>query len=258
MRAVVINLDRSTDRLATFSAQAAQIGLAFERLPAIDAGQVETAGGYLRPGEVACFESHRLAWRMLVASEAPWLAVFEDDACLDPSIVGLLRDDGWIPPGTDLVKLETFGERVALAAKGTPAPGCRLHRLRSTHLGAAGYVISRRWAMELLLRSEVWEHPVDWLLFDLHTDSSPGAVVLQAVPAPCIQEQWLAAGRNRTPLHRSLIEGRGIRPPESQPPRLPKWRREVGRIGRQIRRLPDAIRKGGERSRWLVVPFAGA
>ncbi len=36
MRVVVINLDRSPERLAEFGAEAARCGLDFERLPAID------------------------------------------------------------------------------------------------------------------------------------------------------------------------------------------------------------------------------
>jgi glycosyl transferase family 25 len=256
MRAVVINLDRSTDRLATFREQAERIGLAFERLPAVDVVRIDFERGALRPGEVACFESHLLAWRMLVDSGEPWLAVFEDDVCLDAAIVPLLSGDDWIPPATDVVKLETFQDGpVVMAPRGRPVPGGRLHRLHSTHLGAAGYIISRDWAAELLRLADGYVLPVDWLLFDLDTDGSPKARILQVVPAPCIQQQWLAAQANQAPLHATLIEGREIKPPKPQQGRASKWRREVRRIGRQIRRLPVTLRKALTPSRRMVVPF---
>lgn len=255
MRAVLINLDRSTDRLAAFREQAERIGLPFERLAATDAAQIHFGRGDLRPGEVACFESHKRAWQMLVDSGEPWIAVFEDDVCLGSAIVALLGRHDWIPPATDLVKLETFQERVVLAPRASAAPGCRLHRLYSTHLGAAGYVISRRWAAELLRMSDGYREPVDWLLFDLDTDASPKANILQVVPAPCIQQQWLAARANQAPMHQTLIEGRETKPPKPQLGRVSKWRREFARIGRQVRRLPVKIRKALTPSRRMVVPF---
>ena len=43
MRVLVINLDRSPERLDAFGAEAARCGLAFERLPAVD-GQLLADG----------------------------------------------------------------------------------------------------------------------------------------------------------------------------------------------------------------------
>jgi glycosyl transferase family 25 len=256
MRAVVINLDRSTDRLAAFRAQAERIGLTFERLPAVDAAQIDFGRGLLKPGEIACFESHKVAWRMLVESGEPWLAVFEDDVCLTDEIVALVGRDDWIPPGTDLVKLETMGE-VDLAPTALPAPAGKVHRLYSTHLGSAGYVISRAWAAHLLRASEGYVLPVDWLLFDLDTATSLKPMVLQAVPAPCIQELYLAERNSQAPVFASLIEGREIKPPKPKLSRFGMCRREAGRIGRQIRRLPVTLYKALRPSRRLIVPFGG-
>lgn len=92
----VINLDRSSDRLARISTALQDEGLAFERVPAIDASELEPAifeqvydalenrRNYLAPlspQEVACFLSHRRAWQtFLNTSDAPFAIFLEDDA----------------------------------------------------------------------------------------------------------------------------------------------------------------------------------
>lgn len=261
MRVLLINLDRSVERLAMFRGQAETLGLTFERLPAVDAVTLTTARGPLTPGETACFESHRLAWRRLVESGEPWQAVFEDDAHLRPPITALLRADDWIPAGIDLVKLETFNVPVRLSVTGTSAHGVSLHRLRSPHLGSAGYIIARDYAADLLRRTEDvgdFTLPVDWALFGQGGRSCPKARVLQVVPALCIQEQWLAQAQGRPLLHESLIEhshGRQDRPILSD---REKYRREAARIGRQIRDLPVTIREVLTPGRVLTIPYASA
>ena len=92
----VINLNRSTDRLVQVSAALHAAGLAFERIPAIDASELEPAiterfydeganrRSYLAPlspQEVACFLSHRRAWQTFLHTRDDPFAVFlEDDA----------------------------------------------------------------------------------------------------------------------------------------------------------------------------------
>lgn len=257
MRVVVINLDRSVERLAMFRAQADQLGIAFERLAAVDAATIRETRGRLTPPEIACFESHRLAWRSLIESGEPWLAVFEDDVHIEPPIASLLESSDWIPGEADLVKLETFNVPVSVAPKGTPAHGCNLHRLLSTHLGSAGYAISRQWASVLLASTEYYSRPVDWALFDQESDASHGALVVQVVPAPCIQEQVRAERDARPSSFESLIlrvPGALTRQNLSETRKL--WR-ELCRVVRQIGRLPVLIGRAIRPSRQITVPFVG-
>jgi glycosyl transferase family 25 len=252
MRAVVINLDRSPERLEIFKAQAETLGIAFERLPAIDAATIREQRGRLTPAEMACFDSHRLAWQLLVDSNEPWLAIFEDDVVLASSLATLLGSDDWIPTATDIVKLETFNALVSIAPDGVSVRGCRLHKLLSTHLGAAGYIISRRWAAELLARTARYDEPVDWILFDLDTDASFAPHILQVIPAPCIQQQWIAHQAGELPRHESLIPR--LQGKEELDGRA-KFRRELNRIGRQILRLPRTVRKALVPSRQVRIPY---
>ncbi|BCP53211.1 glycosyl transferase [Kaistia sp. 32K] len=253
MRALVINLDRSPGRLMAFREQAERLGFSFERLAAVDASTITTTPGLLTSSEVGCFESHRQAWLKLVESGDRWLAVFEDDVLLAPVIPTLLASDDWIPSGTDVVKLETFNKAISIEPKSYPAHGYRLHRLRSTHWGSAGYIISRRWAARLLKLTESYTVPVDWALFDFETDGSFKAKVMQMVPAPCIQEQWLAHNEGRIPVHDTLI----TRVPPQRPvlSRAAKYRRELRRIGRQIVGIPRKIRRRFVPLQRMVVPY---
>jgi len=91
----VINLDRSTDRLARISERLNASGISFERLAAIDGQQaivkgceeycnadaISKIGRPLSPGEVGCFLSHLKAIKWFLHTEAPLGMILEDDAC---------------------------------------------------------------------------------------------------------------------------------------------------------------------------------
>jgi glycosyl transferase family 25 len=94
---IVINLDRSPERLASMARQLGKQAVPWERFPAIDArnlGPELSAAGYspvlnrrqyhvsLNPGEVACFASHRHAWQLILEQGWGAAVILEDDAVL--------------------------------------------------------------------------------------------------------------------------------------------------------------------------------
>jgi hypothetical protein len=90
MKALVINRDRDTDRMAFQARQLAALGVACERLPAITPETLEPdpSDPYwdrwqrpLRAAEKALLASHRAAWQQVASGEVPVL-VLEDDALL--------------------------------------------------------------------------------------------------------------------------------------------------------------------------------
>src|SRR5690606_6601546 len=85
----LINLDRSPVRLRLFTEQAQSLGLAFERIAAVDgdmlseeecsAYQSEGIAGRVTGAELACCLSHRRVWQTVHVRGEPWGIVFEDD-----------------------------------------------------------------------------------------------------------------------------------------------------------------------------------
>lgn len=91
----VINLDRSTDRLAAITARLAAAGIDWQRHPAAAPASTEAAlthplyrGARMRKlfrrdmtrGEVGCFLSHMAAMQAALDEGAPLALIFEDDA----------------------------------------------------------------------------------------------------------------------------------------------------------------------------------
>lgn len=90
----LINLDRSTDRLAATGAMLERLNLGFSRIPAVDGRAVPERdlalwrceashahiGRALLPGEIGCYLSHVEAAKQIVAQQLSAALVLEDDA----------------------------------------------------------------------------------------------------------------------------------------------------------------------------------
>jgi glycosyl transferase, family 25 len=252
-----INLDRRPDRLEHMQAQSRVAGFTLLRMPAVDASNpairdaLATRGAgidgrRLGSGSLACFESHRACWRALVASNATHAIVLEDDVLLAPDFANLTRP-GWVPADADVVKLETWKARVHLAA-GAPIPAGQreLRRLRSTHFGAAGYVIAYRTAERLLSLTEAAVDPVDDILFRSDLPVFPTLIAYQMTPAPVVQAQREETAAERVPWAATSITDRfaWAAADDHEAP-----------VARLRRRLTNEWRARWEGTRYVVVPF---
>lgn len=202
MQCFLINLDRSADRLRQMEAEFAAIGMPFERVAATDATTISERHIFLQspgkvrrdltPGEVACFESHKVCWQRITAEGLPWAAVFEDDVHFSPAAAGMLGTEDWIPADADIVKLETLFQPTLFTLQGPPVSGqVRLARLHHRHLGSAGYAISGRYAAELLGMARHITSPVDNFLFGFEQERLATRTIYQAVPGVCVQDRFL-------------------------------------------------------------------
>ena len=157
MRALVLNLEGQSARLAVQQAQLAQLGIAWERIEATTPDTLSRPAGDrywstwerpLRDTEKAVLESHRRAWALVAERGAPCL-ILEDDALLARGAARLLeavegRDD------MDHLTLETRGRRKLL---GPALAGLPLRRLYLDRTGAAAYVLWPSGAAILLART---------------------------------------------------------------------------------------------------------
>ena len=198
MFTLLINLDSRRDRLERFAARAQEVGLAFERLAACDGSLPRFAeeaarlpptpiGEVIGPRALACLDSHRLAWAAIAEGHAMG-AVFEDDVLIADDMGAILAEDGWVPEDADIVRLETMLARVALGRRvSARVSGREVRRMRSIHMGNAGYVVTRRGAERLLEGTRPVFDTIDRMIFDFRSPFSRGLVTYQMLPAPCVQ-----------------------------------------------------------------------
>ncbi len=207
MLCLIINMDSAQDRLGFMAAQMADLGLSWERVPAVTPDSLvppKTDPVWhrwqrpLRVTEMALCASHMEAWRKIVAQGTPCV-VLEDDALLAADLVGFLSQVADLA-GIDHISLETRSRRKMLARKAHPqAPIRRLYQDRT---GSAAMVIWPSGAKKLLAAAERAGAPSDALI-----SSCPGLRSYQADPALSIQlDQSEAYGVPQAIPTKSLID----------------------------------------------------
>lgn len=209
MKAYLINLDRDRERLAHIEQQGKACGINWIRVAAVDKFEEGIArraektvpgrlGFIMSAGALACFESHRKAWKLIVDSGEDHGAVFEDDTICANGLAQLLSTSEWIPANCDVAKLETFLERATVSTSPTSVYlGRKTLRLYGRHLGACAYVISRRAAMRLLSLTQDITDPVDEVLFNEQSMHFSRLRLYQVDPAPCIQAMLLGKDKEQ-------------------------------------------------------------
>lgn len=264
MKCLVINLDRSRDRLAHMVAEFARIGVRFERFAAIDArDRPDLALMPLRvkrksplrmtEAEIACLLSHRACWAIIAAGDDAHGAIFEDDIVFSAKAGALLADTGWIPADADIVKLETFFKKTTIARKRVSAGhGFFMSRLHRTHIGAAGYIVSRQAARDLVDATEDIGIPVDHVVFNPSLATSSSKTIYQLVPALCAQDQFL--GDRSVGLPSLLKQDRGE---QRDAIGMIKRRRKTGinKIRTEIKRIAEQISDLCRRRQATIIAF---
>lgn len=192
MRVYVINLDRHRDRLVHM--QAELDGIAFERIPAIDGSKNPPTANGLTRFELACLESHRIAWRKFLAGAESHACFLEDDLRVKPGFAALLGGTTWIPEDAHSVKLDTYFQKIRLGERLDGAGGREIARLYSRHESAAAYILSRHGAARYLELSESATTPADYALFP-NAPRRLGLSIYQLVPAVAIQDHLLKADK---------------------------------------------------------------
>jgi glycosyl transferase, family 25 len=246
LKCYVINLDRSPQRLAGVSEQFDAAGVSFERVSAVDgellpletlAAVIVSRPDYrpLTPSEIGCMLSHRAIWQHIATGTDSFAAIFEDDIHLAVSGANCLKEPSWIPPNSDLIKLEAYSQKVWIGRRHTSASANHsLARLWSTHWGTAGYIVSRHCAARLVKATNKFSVTADDILFNPRYAILRDTVIYQINPAICVQRQSMLHVDEDDPFQSTV---RSHPPgPETQF-RYPKLVRETARILQQVWRL---------------------
>ncbi|HVW72199.1 MAG TPA: glycosyltransferase family 25 protein [Rhizomicrobium sp.] len=252
MRIYLINLDRRKDRLDAMMRQAAGLGLALERIAALDAGTADETAvnrwfasggplGEIPAGDKACLLSHRAAWERFIASGDAHAVFLEDDVRLSRAAGGLLASGHWVPAGAEVVKLEHYGppgQRVLLTDMRAVEGGFELGRMLSRHTGGAAYILSRQ-AAQLLLGEQRFDLPVDHLLFNPNNSTVFARLrPWQLLPAIARQEEFVGEKSDIEQTRKGLRRFG-----------LTYIRRELVRFGYDLKLVPRqiaALRKGAK------------
>ena len=240
---LVINLDRAVERLARITGALEALGMAWQRLPAVDGSQLSEAerrtaideqkfqrnrGMPSVPGELGCYLSHAGAMRHLLASDAQFALILEDDAIPGNDLTAVLGGLMSHPDRWDMVKLSAVHS-------GTPV---RVLKLTDSHwlavmfsscTGASAYLVNRRAAQiyqdQLLPMTVQVDHVLDkgWRF---------GIKVRLVTPQPVRHDESV-------PTTILQLPGAG--------PRKFHWSRRLPsyfyRLGNETRRLHYAIRE---------------
>ncbi len=116
----VINLDKSTERMAFMHQQLEQLNIEYERVPAVygkDLSETEVQAVFnesdnlakydkvLNVGEIGCYLSHINCWNMMVEQELDFALILEDDSVLNEELLLLINSISELSPSWDYIKL---------------------------------------------------------------------------------------------------------------------------------------------------------
>jgi glycosyl transferase family 25 len=256
MQVYLINLGRHPERLRWMAVELGPV--AHTRIEAIDGRDLEGADKrpmYRKPGhdgltrfERAVIASHGLAWQRLRDAGEDCCCVLEDDIHVSRDFAAFAAAAHWIPQDAHLVKLETMLAPIYAEPACGEYLGRAIRRLRSVHLGAAGYIITRRGVdalAPLFVRSD---HPLDDLMFsDWLTNELR---IYQLTPALCIQA-WVRQRQIPDALTTSIQGSYQTKKPPMDRLRA-ELTRPFRRLGMVARRTLNGTYLASER---MVVPF---
>ncbi len=198
MNLYVINLDRVPERWEKMVCHFHAVGLAPIRFSAVDAWDRKALDRShyaphrgdrweLNDSLIACFESHRKVWQLVVDLELPCAAIFEDDVVLSEEMPAVLEALHQRAVDFDVVKLDTVR---SISRLGPPAKlgDFDLRRIWINAPSAAAYVVSQSGARRLLDWSvEFCDHTDDFIFWQ-----RPEWMVLQLFPAVAMQMAFLS------------------------------------------------------------------
>lgn len=176
---LVINLERSTERLRRIGTTLDLQGIRWERLPAVDGRALDQAtvarsldvysfgrqhGMTPLPGELGCYLSHVEAFKRLMASPFEFGLILEDDVVPQPALAQVVRTLVGMSERWDMVKLSAVhsGTPFRTASLGGPH---HLAVMLSRCTGSSAYLVNRRAAQAylagLLPMSLPYDHEYD-------------------------------------------------------------------------------------------------
>lgn len=250
MRIIVINLDEDADRRRRVESRLTELGLRWERLPALHGTRLAPAhldlvdrdaqvarGLRFSPGEIGCWLSHRMAQRRIAEGSDEMALILEDDVRIREDLPAALeRIEQGAAGKFDVVRLHRFKLRRKYVPIRDIGGGSTIGLVRPTDSGAQAYVMSRDAARILIDRVPRMVHLADHTLYQhwthglvvcsidppvvLHDDrgrssisACPGLRLEDARPSRFLRRKWHQLERKfnrRLDFHRMLRSNRWV------------------------------------------------
>ena len=153
--------------------------IAFERIAAVDGTKIPPTIKGLTRFELACLESHQIAWRQFLGGADEHACFLEDDLHIRPDFEALIGMTAWIPADAHSVKLDTYLQKVKLGEARAAPGGREIARLYTRHESSAAYLLSRDGAKRYLELTANPIAPADYSLFP-KSSAPPGFAHLSA------------------------------------------------------------------------------
>ncbi|HEV2518560.1 MAG TPA: glycosyltransferase family 25 protein [Devosia sp.] len=258
-----INLASRPDRRKFMEQQFERLGIVAERIDAVTIADVGAANAdppkplAMTPVEIACTMSHEKTWCRMLDAGQQFALLLEDDAVIGDGLKAFLEPalcDGLQP---DLVKLETFYDRVRLGrAVRHVSDRFGVHQLLASHFGTAAYIISATMARRVLADPRLRRMSIDRYLFTRDGPVIPHRGLYQANPAPVVQLQFYRGDKSSAAAQSDLKRDRDRRDAKQRPPLIHRYSDTLRRIAYTLRLtahiLPDAVAR---RQKRREVPF---
>lgn len=240
----VLNMDRSTARLATIDAYLKAAHVDYQRFSAIDGSKLDMTapeikamfdldawvrGHHRNPtnADVGCYLSHYRAIEAFLAQDKPFGLIFEDDATIPADFaqkVSYALDDA---KAWDILKLHVRHPG-PLVLRHTYRDDVKLCSFLVRHAGGTAYIVTRAAAAKMLRHMKPARRMIDWTYDEGHRMNlrvrtiAPMIIGLQPVPTT------RDTGMDR---QRSWIERQTDRP------LLARWALPFRRVGDDFYRL---------------------
>jgi len=219
----MINLEKDIERRRHMQAELDRAGIPARIFPGYDFNVEGTAElekhcrpegpwGVFHTQDMACTLSHARVWERFLQSDLPYALVLEDDVFISDELRHWLSDMSWWPKDADLVKIERWRSESLLVLLGQPVLshlGRTVAPLLSRHVGAAGYILTRR-AAEMLLAERPFDITVDNLLFNINASDVAGKMRLYQVQPAMIEQGNEPAQNGARPFTRHRPKGKTL------------------------------------------------
>lgn len=177
VKVFLINLDKSTDRLAACVDRLQQYNVEFERISAVygaDLSDQEVAQHYdqslnerkffrpLAAGEIGCYMSHRKAWQKIIDEDLDYAVILEDDFNVEQDLNHVFSLLDTITKEWDHIKLSALKSRSRKVRAKKPVDDqfeIVLHN--KVFAGTCAQVVTKQGAKQLLVATNKFGRPID-------------------------------------------------------------------------------------------------